>query len=315
MVAQLAGEHIDAVVGNELFLLPLDDAQVVLAPVQYGLEPVEHVVLLGCAASLGEGIALVARETAWEVLAHVAIGDALGAVHQHLAAVVELRNALDGEQQRQGLFEPSGIMSLLEEAVGVMVLNKRHHRCGIGVKIVEHQTVVHAVEAAPLAVGGLDAGRIHHGVEREVHHRAEVGVVLSNLAVTLPGSGVGGVLKPCLAHNIEVGVLAVERAHPACHRFGVGIGVGVHAYAIDAHRLNPPDAVLNQVVHHMHIVLVEVGHGRYEPSLHCLLQVDIAGIGVKHRCQAVASLLEAGAARVAGALRLLEPLVQVEPVV
>ena len=183
-----------------------------------------------------------------------------------------------------------------------MVLNECHHALGIGVEIVKHQAVVHAVEAAPLAVGGFDAGRVDHGIKREVHHRAEVGVVLGNLAVALPGGGVSGVLKPRLTHDVEVGILTVERAHPAGHRLGVGVGVGVHTDAVDAHRLNPPDAVLNQVVHHMHIVLVEVRHGRNKPALDGLLQVDVAGVGIQHRSQAIAGLLEAGAARVAGTL-------------
>ena len=100
-------------------------------------------------------------------------------------------------------------MTLFEETVGVVVLNECHHIRRVGVEVIEHQTVVHAIKTAPLPIGGLDARRVDHGVEREVHHRLQVTVLLGNLAVALPGGGVGRGLEPCFAHDIKVGIFLV----------------------------------------------------------------------------------------------------------
>ena len=180
-----------------------------------------------------------------------------------------------------------------------MILNECHHMARVGVEVVKHQVVIHAVKASPLVVGLLYAGRVNGGAEGEVHHRLQVAIGLGYLAATLPCCSVGRLLKPSLAHYIKVGVIAIDYLHPPGHRLSVGVWVGVHPDAVNAHRLNPPNAVLNQVVHHMCVVLIQVGHGRYEPALNGLFQVNLAGVGVKHGCQFVTRLLEVGVAWVA----------------
>ena len=94
---------------------------------QQGAQPVEHVVLFRGAPLGGKGVAWVSREAAREVFAYVAIGDLLGAVHQNLGTIVQLRDALDGEQQSQGLLQGGYVLPVAQEAVCVVVFDKRHH--------------------------------------------------------------------------------------------------------------------------------------------------------------------------------------------
>ena len=91
------GDDIDAVHRNELGHLALGNYLVALTPVEQSAQPVEHIVLGWRAALGGKGILVVTGETAREVFTYVAVGDFLGAVHQDLGAVIQLRNALDGE--------------------------------------------------------------------------------------------------------------------------------------------------------------------------------------------------------------------------
>ena len=196
-----------------------------------------------------------------------------------------------------------------------MVLYEGHHATWVGIEIVKYQTIVDAIEASPLTVGLLNACRIHASIEREVHHGLQVAVLLGNLAVALPSSSVRRLFKPSFPHHVEVGIFLVDGLHPARHRTSKGIGIGIHANAIDAHCLNPPDAVLNEIVHHMRIVLVEVGHSRYKPTLNSLLLIHLACVRVEHGSELVASAQEVGTASIACAIRLLEPFVSVEPII
>ena len=72
-------------------------------------------------------MALVAGKTSREVAAHVAVGHLLRAVHQYLRTIVKLRNAVDGEQQGESLFQFQSVLTLSEESVSVVVLDECHH--------------------------------------------------------------------------------------------------------------------------------------------------------------------------------------------
>ena len=75
-----------------------------------------------------------------------------------------------------------------------------------------------------------------------------------------------------------------------CHGVGIGVWVGVHAYAVDAYGLYPPDAVLDEVFYDVRVALVEVGHGGHEPSVYGLSEVYLAGVWVDDGCELVACL-------------------------
>ena len=109
---------------------------------QHLTEPVKHFVLLFAAPLGGEAVVLVARESAREILAHIAVGHSLSAVHENLGTVVELRNAVHGEQYGKCLLEFVGILAIFEEAVGVVILNEGHYMARVGVEVVEYQAVV-----------------------------------------------------------------------------------------------------------------------------------------------------------------------------
>ena len=89
--------HIDAVNRDELRLPTADYALVVLAPVQHGTQPVEHVILSCGTSCCSKGVTFVAREAAREVLAYITISNFLGAIHKYLSTIVQLWDTVDGK--------------------------------------------------------------------------------------------------------------------------------------------------------------------------------------------------------------------------
>ena len=171
-----------------------------------------------------------------------------------------------------------------------MVLDEGHHAGGVGVEVVIDERAVEAVQTIPPGVGLFVLGLIELVEEGEVHHGLQVGVVCRELGVFLPGGGIGGLCHPGLSHGVEVGVFLVELLHPLGHRVGIGVGIGVHADAVDADGLNPPDGVLDEVAHQVGVMLVEVGHGGHEPAFDGLLHIDLRGVGIDDGCQLVGGL-------------------------
>ena len=74
--------------------------------------PREHALLCLRATFLREGIMLVARESAREVLAHVAVRYLLRTVHQHLRTIIELWDAVHRQQQGQCLFQGERVLAV-----------------------------------------------------------------------------------------------------------------------------------------------------------------------------------------------------------
>ena len=108
----VSADDVDALIGNELRLRALDDYIVVLAPVQQTAGPREHTLLSLCATFLREGIMIVARESAREVLANVAVRHLLCAIHQHLCTIVELWDAVHRQQQGESLLQGECVLAV-----------------------------------------------------------------------------------------------------------------------------------------------------------------------------------------------------------
>ena len=210
----------------------------------------------------------------------MAVGDFLRAVQQDFGAVVELWRAIHREQQGERLFQQERVLSVAEEAVGVVVFNEGHHALRVFVEIVIDERVVDAVVAVPPVVGFLAFRLVELVVEREVHDGGQMGVQRREFRVLLPGGGVGRFRHPGFAHGVEVGIFLAEALHPLGHRLAVGVGVGVHANAVDAYGFNPPDGILDEGVEHVRIALVEVGHRGHKPSVGGFAEVDFRGVGV-----------------------------------
>ena len=91
--------------------------------------------------------------------------------------------------------------------------------------------------------------------------------------------------------------------------------MGVHADAVDANSLNPPLAVLYEVLYHVGVALVKVGHGRNKPSVNSFLQVYVGRIRVYDGGQLIVGLqvllVSLGLCLV---LAVVEPVGSVEPV-
>ena len=122
--------------------------------------PLEHLLLGLSPALAGEAVVLVSRESAGEVLAHVAVGDLLRAVHEHLGAVVELGDAVHRQQQGEGLLQGERVMAAAQETVGIVVLDKGHDARRVRVEVVVDEGAVEAVEASEPGVGLLLLGLV-----------------------------------------------------------------------------------------------------------------------------------------------------------
>ncbi len=233
---------------------------------------------------------LVASPSTREILAHIAIGHALGSVHQHLGTIIELWSAVDGEQEGECLLQCQGILAFSQESVGVMVLDECHHALWIWIEIIVAEHVVDAIHTIPPIIGLLVLGTIDAVEEGEVHHGRQIAVLLGEFAILLPSGGIGWLGNPSLAHGIEVWILVVKHFHPVRHRITVGVWVGVHADAVDAHGLYPPLAVLYQVLDDVWVALVEIWHAWHKPSIHRLMQIHLASVWVEHWSQLIVGL-------------------------
>ena len=171
----LASDDVDAFEGDELCLLSLADEVVALTPVEQFALPLEHGVLGLGAALGGEAVVRVTGETAGEVASYIAVGDLLGAVHQHLCTVVELWDAIHRQQQGESLFQSCRVFAIAKESVGVVVLDEGQHVRRVGIEIVIAETVVDAVESLPPVVGLLVLGLIELVEETEVHNGFQIG--------------------------------------------------------------------------------------------------------------------------------------------
>ena len=141
----LASYYVDTIIWYKLSLLALGDNLVALTPMEQAREPVEHLVLGFGATLSGKLIYCITRESAREILAHVAIGNLLSAVHQYLCTIIELRYAIDGEQQCQCLTKSCRILAIAKETVCVVVVNECHYVGRVFVEIVVDEAVVDAV--------------------------------------------------------------------------------------------------------------------------------------------------------------------------
>ena len=126
--------------------------------------------------------------------------------------------------------------------------------------------------------------------EGEVHDSLQIAVLVRQFTVLLPCCRIGRFGHPCLSNGVEVGIFPVECLHPKRHSVAVGIRICIHTDAVYADCLYPPLAVLNQILHHVRVALVEVGHCRHEPSVYCFTQVYLACIRIEHRCKLIAGL-------------------------
>ena len=107
-----------------------------------------------------------------------------------------------------------------------------------------------------------------------------MGIAWRELAIFLPIGTTHNVVNPCFAHNVKARILSLDGFAPTHHLVEIVIWIGVLADAIDVHPFNPPDACLNQVVHHQTVLLVEVGHGLHKPAVGSVLVTTLGGIRV-----------------------------------
>ena len=233
---------------------------------------------------------LVTSPTSREVLADITIGYALGTIHQHLGSIIELWGAVDGEEKCQCLLQCQGILAFTQEAVGIVVLYECHHALWVRIEIVVAEHVVDAVHAVPPVIGLLVLRTVDAVEEGEIHYGWQITVLFRKLAILLPCGSIGRLGHPSLTHGIEVRIFLAQHLHPVCHRITVGVWIGIHADAVDAHGLYPPLTVLNQILDDVRIALVQIWHRWNKPSIHGFTKIYLAGVWVEHRSQLITGL-------------------------
>ena len=203
---------------------------------------------------------IITRKSAREILAYIAIRLFLRAVHQDLRTIIKLWNTIDGKQKSKSLLQGKRILTIAQESVCIMILNKCHHARWVGIQIVIAERVIQAIKTVPPGIGLLILCLIQLIKEREVHYCLQIGIPLREFRVLLPSSSIGRFCHPCLTNSIEVGILIIQLLHPLCHSISVCVWIGIHTYSIDSNSFNPPDTVLYKIAHKMWIMLVEVRH-------------------------------------------------------
>ncbi len=205
----------------------------------------------------------------------------------HLVAREYLRHAAQRSQKRHRYLHAAYIAAHdIGYAVGIVVGGHNHHAAQIVVYEVVREYVVHARHA--LAPFGVVAALLQCGAyrvaQRKVHDRGQVRVeaVLVGVAA-LPVGQLRYRRRPHLADDVHVGILVENGAAPAAHRLLLVIGVRVDAQAVEPHSLDPPYAPLREVVEHVGIVEVHIGHRAVEPPALHLIEIGARGVGVHVR--------------------------------
>ena len=238
--------HVQSVLGHEVLERATRDGIVAAAPVCEAAQIVECLILQLGATCGGKLVVAVTRKSAGNVLAHTAIGNFAVAVHKQLGSIVDLGNAARCEQECHSLLPREQILGKRgEEAVGVVVVEESEHVLRVFIEIVERQTVVDVVQSvSPWERGGSESLRSHEH-EREVHHSGKIGASLEiEAAAVLPESSSCSFAIPTFTHDVVAGIFLLYSLYPISHSEHIGVGVSVHANAVDAAVFNPPDRIL-----------------------------------------------------------------------
>ncbi len=234
-------------------------------PVEQLARIVPALVLEVIAPLGGEGALAVLLPSAREIGSH-----RVAATHCDLRAVVDLRNAAGGEQECEPLLELPCRITRIHEAADVVVIEKRQHMVRVRYEEIlsDHLIDLEETRLRALACVALVKYFALSGESQvEIHHRLELRIAAVHLRPALPPSGGRVAWIPPLTHDIEVGVLILDLLTPSHHEIIVGIGVCVHAYAVDARVFYPPYTVLYKILGKMAVTLVQVGHTGHKPSV------------------------------------------------
>ena len=260
-----------------------------LAPLEEPLRVVEEPRLYGIALRRVEQVHRVALPAAGEIHAQPAVSlrEVFRGEH-HLVAREYLRDAAHRGQHRHREFQPVGVSAYdVADAVGVVVGDEDHHFRQVMVDEIVRQAVVdarHALAPAERVGGQRPADGL---LQREIHDRRQVRVeaVLVGIAA-LPVCQLRDRRRPAFAHDVEIGVFPAYGRAPLAHRHLLVVGVGVDAEPVQAGILDPPHGPLLEILQHIGIVEVHVGHRRHEPA--ALLQVEVVArsVGIHVRREA-----------------------------
>ena len=194
-----------------------------------------------------------------------------------------------GKQRERLLISVSLGLQFLgsREAAGVVIAKHYHHIQRIGKHHILSEMLIDASQTLIPIICRLIGKIVQIIHQREIHHRWQMGIAWRELAIFLPIGTTHNVVNPCFAHNVKARILSLDGFAPTHHLVEIVIWIGVLADAIDVHPFNPPNACLNQIIHHQAILMIEVGHGLHKPSVGSVFVAGLSGVWVIYGCCAI----------------------------
>ena len=232
-----------------------------------------------------EGVDGVATESTREIGSEQAIAATLVCRHGKFVADIELRDAAQGQQERECL-TIAGRDGCLHrhsgETVRVVVAEEGQQMGRVGINRILRNVLVDSCQSLVPIVGFLVEGTVQQSHEREVHDGGKFGIVVLScqFGTFLPLTDAHVVVEPSFSDDVEVRIFSQQGLVPARHGLAVGIRIGVLTDAVNAGILCPPDAVLSEIFPNVRIALIQVGHDLHEPSVPGIRFVCFAAVDV-----------------------------------
>src|SRR2546426_9096838 len=260
--SRLTDEGIETPIPGKVPVAPAAQGWMLAAKPQQRLNVGENLLLVRGAALGGEGVARVIRKPPGEIAPVVGI---VSALHPQFVARVELWNAAHGQQQRKRQFQLLFRCSrLADEALHIVVAEESNQllRPRVEPIALEHFGQLSSWRPAEDHVAQREE-------EGEVEYSGDPGINSVELrAAAGKESSDGGIRVEYFADGGKLRVSRKQRAVPIRPEGPRDVGIGIQPVAVEPGLLGPPEGVLQQVLRHAGIFLIQVRKQSREPAFH-----------------------------------------------